>query len=137
MARTVTDTEKSARYDVLKQMLEERRREIQDKLRQVRETVPAVADEVQDAEERSVADFVREMEFAIVEMQSETLQKIDEAIQHLEAGTYGTCAECGTEIVAARLKALPFATLCVSCQERDEARTAAERAATTRTSTLL
>jgi DnaK suppressor protein len=136
MARTtahITDTE---RHAVLKQMLGDRRREIQEKLRQVRETVPAVADEVQDAEERSVADFVREMEFAIVEMKAETLERIDEAIQRLEDGTYGTCAECGTEIVEARLKALPFATLCVSCQEAEEARAAAERPAPRSLSTL-
>src|SRR6185503_2070516 len=108
MARQTNDTTHSERHAVLKGMLEDRRREVQEKLRQVRETVPAVADEVQDAEERSVADFVREMEFAIVEMKAETLQKIDGAIQRLESGNYGTCAECGTEIAAARLKALPF-----------------------------
>jgi DnaK suppressor protein len=128
MARATTDITDRERYAVLKQMLEERRREIQDTLRQVREAVPATADEVQDAEEKSVADFVREMEFAIVEMKAETLGRIDEAIQRVEEGTYGTCADCGREIAEARLKALPFATLCVSCQEAEESRAAAERA---------
>ena len=42
---------------------------------------------------------------------------------------YGECAECGTEIAEARLKALPFATLCVSCQEREESEQADVREA--------
>ena len=113
----VTDRE---RYQVLKTMLEDRRQEIQDKLRSLRETLPVEATTVKDAEEQSVDDFVQEMDFALMQMKAESLGKIDEAIRRLEAGVYGECAECGTEIAAARLKALPFATLCVSCQEREE-----------------
>jgi DnaK suppressor protein len=116
-SKGVTDHE---RYQVLKLMLEDRRREIQDKLRSLRDTLPVEAATVKDAEEQSVDDFVQEMDFAIMEMKAESLGKIDEAIRRLEAGVYGVCAECGTEIAEARLKALPFATLCVSCQEREE-----------------
>jgi len=108
------------RFEVLKSMLEDRRREIQDKLRSLRDTLPIEAATVKDAEEQSVDDFVQEMDFAIMEMKAESLGKIDEAMRRLEGGVYGVCAECGTEIAAARLKALPFATLCVSCQEREE-----------------
>ena len=68
----------------------------------------------------STPDPSREIEFALMEMKAESLGKIDEAIRRLEAGVYGVCAECGTEIAEARLKALPFATLCVACQEREE-----------------
>jgi RNA polymerase-binding transcription factor len=113
----VTDRE---RYQVLKSMLEDRRREIQDKLRSLRETLPTDATTVKDAEEQSVDDFVQEMDFALMEMKAESLGKIDEAIRRLEAGVYGECAECSTEIAEARLKALPFATLCVACQAREE-----------------
>ena len=108
------------RFRVLKTMLEDRRGEIQDKLRSLRDTLPVEAATVKDAEEQSVDDFVQEMDFAIMEMKAESLGKIDEAIRRLEAGAYGVCAECGGEIAEARLKALPFATLCVSCQEREE-----------------
>jgi DnaK suppressor protein len=117
----VTDRE---RFQVLKTMLEDRRREIQDKLRTLRDTLPVEAATVKDAEEQSVDDFVQEMDFAIMEMKAESLGKIDEAIRRLEAGVYGVCAECGAEIAEARLKALPFATLCVSCQEREESQQA-------------
>ena len=117
------------RYDVLKGMLEERRLEIQQKLRSLRETLPAEADNVRDAEEQSVDDFVQEVDFALMQMKSETLRKIDEAIQRLEDGSYGACVECGEEIAAARLSALPFAERCRSCQELKESHEAEEREA--------
>ena len=54
--------------------------------------------DVQDAEEQAVTDFAKDMEFALVQMKADTLGRIDEAMRRLEAGTYGECAECGTEI---------------------------------------
>jgi DnaK suppressor protein len=101
-------------------MLEDRRREIHDKLRSLRETLPAEVVEVKDPEERSVADFVQDVDFALMEMKSATLAKIDEALYRLEHGRYGVCDECGEEIGEARLKAVPFAGLCRDCQEQAE-----------------
>lgn len=106
---------------ILRRMLEERRREIHDKLRSLRETLPAEVQEVRDVEEQCVADFVQEVDFALMQMKSETLRKIDEALRRLEQGRYGACALCDTEIAEARLRALPFADLCRDCQEREEA----------------
>jgi DnaK suppressor protein len=120
------------RYESLKQMLEERRQEIVDKLRTIREAMPDQRLDVQDAEEQAVTDFAKDMEFALVQMKADTLSRIDEAMRRLEAGTYGECAECGTEIADARLKALPFAVLCRDCQEREEMRTAEENKAVLR-----
>lgn len=122
--KSITDRK---RFEVLKGMLEDRRREIHEKLRSLRETLPEEATVVKDAEEQSVDDFVQEVDFALMEMKSETLAKIDEAIHRLEDGSYGVCGDCRAEIAEARLTALPFAALCRSCQENEEARTALER----------
>jgi DnaK suppressor protein len=117
------------RYLLLKGMLEERRREIHDKLRSLREAFPLEAHDVRDAEEQSVDDFVREVDLALMQMKSETLKKIDQAITRLENGSYGRCQECGQEIAAARLQALPFALLCRDCQAETESRVRHEREA--------
>lgn len=45
------------------------------------------------------------------------------ALRRVQDGTYGTCAECGQEIPARRLEALPAATLCTACQAAHERRT--------------
>lgn len=120
------------RYAVLMSMLEDRRRDIQDRLRSLRETLPAQVAEVKDAEEQSVQDFVQDVELALMEMKSETLAQIDEAVRRLQAGVYGICANCGREIAEARLKALPFATLCLECRESVEEARASERSQETR-----
>ena len=120
------------RHQALMGMLEERRQEILDKLRTIRESMPDQRLDVQDAEEQAVTDFAKDMEFALVQMKADTLSRIDEAMRRLEAGAYGECAECGTEIPAARLKALPFAVLCRDCQEQEEMRTAEENKAVMR-----
>lgn len=117
------------RYQLLRGMLEDRRREIHEKLRSLRETLPAEASEVKDAEEQSVADFVQDVDFALMQMKSETLARIDEALRRLEGGGYGECAECARPIAAARLRALPFATLCRACKEQEERRDAELRSA--------
>jgi DnaK suppressor protein len=128
MARKTRSVDKK-RYRVLKEMLGERRREVQEKLRSLRETLPAEAGVVRDAEEQSVDDFVTEVDMALMQMKSETLSRIDQAIVRLENGTYGLCQECEGEINAARLKALPFAALCRDCQEDKESTVRAEREA--------
>jgi DnaK suppressor protein len=118
---------KDERYVLLKNMLEERRRDILDKLRSLRESLPVEIGEVRDTEEQSVDDFVQDVDFALMQMKAETLRKIDEALQRLEHGTYGTCADCEQDIPAARLRALPFAALCRDCQEGQEEREAESR----------
>jgi len=117
------------RYVLLRSMLEERRREVHDKLRSLRETIPVDAADVRDAEERSVDDFVTEVDFALMQMKSETLKRIDQAMSRLDQGTYGRCEECNREISANRLAALPFAALCRECQENAESTARAEREA--------
>lgn len=45
-----------------------------------------------------------------------SLNLVEDALQRIAAGTYGRCGRCSTEIDFARLKAMPQATLCMSCQ---------------------
>jgi len=79
---------------------------------------------VLDQGESSEVDIQEDIEFALIQMKSETLNKIDAALRRLEEGTYGDCFECGDEISEARLRALPFA---VRCKDFEEARETAEQ----------
>lgn len=49
-----------------------------------------------------------------------TLKQIDAALARLHAGGYGLCSSCSKAIPLARLHAVPFATLCVPCQQQSE-----------------
>jgi RNA polymerase-binding protein DksA len=44
------------------------------------------------------------------------LAHVNEALERIEDGSYGTCSNCGKPINPARLDALPFSTLCINCQ---------------------
>jgi DnaK suppressor protein len=113
-------TTEDRRFEVLSQMLTDRQAEIRNKLRSLREVLPSAVAQVKDAEEQSMEEFVLGMDFALMEMESETLRKIDDALLRLEEGSYGVCSECDQAISEARLKALPFASLCRDCQEEAE-----------------
>jgi DnaK suppressor protein len=120
------------RYAELKSILEERRREITDqvqgKIRDVRSegaNSPNVG--VLDAAESSEADIQDDIEFALIQMKTETLTKIEEALRRLEEGTFGYCFECGEEISERRLRALPFAVRCKDCEEAREVAQQRER----------
>jgi DnaK suppressor protein len=64
----------------------------------------------------------RELEFALDERETFELAQIDEALQRIEAGTYGQCVDCGADIPAARLHAAPEAARCIACQDKLEHR---------------
>jgi RNA polymerase-binding protein DksA len=57
---------------------------------------------------------------ALVQNEENLLEQIDDALAGIENGTYGKCAGCGKEILAARLEAIPYATRCVPCESRKE-----------------
>ena len=132
----------NSRYDELKGILEERRREImsevQGRIRDQREADAwGKVHEVLDAGESSEADIQEDIEFALIQMKAETLQKINEALARLEDGKYGFCFECGDEIAEQRLRALPFAVRCKDCEEAREVAEQRERSSQRRGSSSL
>jgi DnaK suppressor protein len=122
-------TLKSKRYVELKKMLEERRCEL---LGQVKDKICGVRAEGHervgmDDAERSEVDVQEDIELLLIQMKSDTLDKVDAALRRLEAGTYGDCFECDQEISEARLRALPFAVRCKDCEEARETAEKRER----------
>jgi DnaK suppressor protein len=130
-----------SRYADLKTMLDDRRRElqaeVQGKMRGAREegSWGGKLNEVLDAVESAEADIQEELEFALVQMKSETLNKVNDALVRLEQGSYGNCFECGEEIAEKRLRALPFAVRCKDCEESKETAEQRERQLTARRGT--
>jgi DnaK suppressor protein len=120
------------RYNELRSILEERRAEIagemKDKIRNVRtEATFTGAHRGADTSETTEADIQDDIEFALIQMKAETLNKIAAALTRLEEGTYGYCYECGDEIAPQRLRALSFAARCRDCEEIRETELNRER----------
>jgi DnaK suppressor protein len=139
-AATITDSPRS-RYAELRQILEDRRRdivrEVQGRIRGVRAEGSEKPHEVMDQGETSEVDIQEDIEFALIQMKAETLNKINEALSRLEEGTYGNCFECGEDIAEQRLRALPFAVRCKDCEEARENAQKRERLAQRRGSSNL
>ena len=66
--------------------------------------------------------FEQAKNLAVGDCLRSSLDKVERALDKVEDGTYGICEHCGQPINPARLAALPYATLCVSCQTRAERR---------------
>jgi DnaK suppressor protein len=49
------------------------------------------------------------------------LQAIEEALQRIEHGTYGVCRDCGEQVAVARLRAIPWTRVCITCKEKQKA----------------
>ena len=61
-----------------------------------------------------------DMAARIAEADSVKIDQIEEALQLVRSGDYGKCQRCEDKISRRRLKAIPFATLCIDCKEEEE-----------------
>jgi DnaK suppressor protein len=75
-----------------------------------------------DLADRASSETDRSIELRARDRQRKLIAKIDAALERLDAGTYGYCAETGEPIGVKRLDARPIATLSVEAQERHERR---------------
>lgn len=73
-----------------------------------------------DIVDRANNSYNRELMFALSDTERHQLMAVDEALQRLEAGTFGKCLNCGREIGEKRLEAVPWARYCIDCQELSE-----------------
>ena len=67
-------------------------------------------------------NFEQEFTLSLMENNGVTLSQIESSLERIEDGTYGQCEECGVRIPKNRLKAIPYATLCIRCAEQQEQR---------------
>jgi DnaK suppressor protein len=66
------------------------------------------------------ATFERERDLSLSNNLRDLMDRIDKALAKMEQGTYGLCDRCGRPIEKARLKALPYANLCLKDKQAEE-----------------
>ena len=116
----MTDT--TTRNRDLRLILSTRQHEMQDDVqKRIHRGRTSHTNEVGDTVERSDADVQDGMDVALLQMRTEALVRVDQALRRLDAGEYGVCFECAEEISERRLRALPFAVRCQGCEEAREA----------------
>lgn len=103
--------------DILKAKLAE----VEKRLRQEKESL--VTGACPDELDQVVAMAARDTEVCQINNLSTTRMQILEALQRIQEGTFGYCQGCDEPISQKRLKALPWALLCISCQQEAEQKT--------------
>jgi len=73
-----------------------------------------------DFADSGTATFEREKDLSLDRNIKDLLFRVDKALKHIEKGTYGRCIVCGKDIDPARLKAVPYADLCIECKKKEE-----------------
>jgi RNA polymerase-binding transcription factor len=66
------------------------------------------------------ATFERERDLSLVNNLRDLMERIDKALATIDEGTYGLCDRCGRPIEKLRLKALPYANLCIKDKQAEE-----------------
>jgi DnaK suppressor protein len=114
--------------DELKQRLLEERRDLQAQYEELEASTFAsnqsdLTGEMSFDEEYAdagTATFERERDLSLVNNVIDLMERIDRALQKIEEGTYGLCERCGKPIEKLRLKALPYANLCIKDKQAEE-----------------
>ncbi len=67
-------------------------------------------------------NYDREFSLGIASEERQIIYELDDALKKIDEGTFGVCEECKSPITKSRLKAIPYARLCLKCQEKREQR---------------
>ena len=107
--------------DMYKQRLLAKERELEGEIAQLKtDAVESRTGEVEDPIDAVTSAQGQATAFEERSMASDTLTAVRDALQRIEEGTYGRCIDCGEEIGAARLNAVPWTPYCVRDQEKHD-----------------
>ena len=112
---------KRDRLEVIRERLLSQRQELLDLYKHDLRVGQQSSDEAsEDIVDRANNAYQREFMFNLSGSERRLLRQVEEALERLDQGGYGTCDHCGEPIGSKRLKAIPWARYCVDCQEKEE-----------------
>lgn len=110
--------------EAMRESLSRMKKELLDQLITASADFRAIVEEMDPKDFVDVAsdDIDRKMLEALGSQDIKRLKQIDSALVRIEQGRYGVCAKCSKKIPTERLKALPYAVMCIDCQKDEERR---------------
>jgi DnaK suppressor protein len=109
------------RLEFFRHLLQERLEEILGEADKTRNDMTGSASPFPDPTDRASLETDRNFTLRIRDRERKLIAKIREALDRIDAGTYGFCELCGGEIAEKRLIARPVTTMCIHCKSRQEA----------------
>jgi DnaK suppressor protein len=74
----------------------------------------------QDIADKAANSYTKEFLFSLSNTERNLLQMVDDALLRIDERRFGVCASCGEEMNPKRVEAVPWARLCLACQEKQE-----------------
>jgi DnaK suppressor protein len=103
-----------------KLLLEQREKLVGNADRTLKEDMAVDSNDLPDEVDLASAEYNQAFTFRLRDRERFLLNKIDQALRKIEAGSFGTCEECEEPIDPRRMKARPVTTLCIRCKEDQE-----------------
>ncbi len=118
----------SSSRDMEKKKLDSFRKKLEERQLALRKTVSrteedgriADQDSAQDIADRAANSYTKEFLFSVSNNERQVLNMVETALQRIREGSFGECVNCGSEINAKRLEAVPWTRYCIACQEKKE-----------------
>jgi DnaK suppressor protein len=109
------------KLDTFRKRLEERQQALRKTVSRTEED-GRIADQeaAQDIADRAANSYTKEFLFSQSNNDRQLLNMVESALQRLREGSFGECINCGNEINAKRLEAVPWTRYCIECQEKKE-----------------
>ncbi|MFC2056592.1 TraR/DksA family transcriptional regulator [Chloroflexota bacterium] len=111
-------------FEQLRSRLESEQKRLLEELEQLKANIRPTEERREGSpfgkrEEEATESLELEKRLALEKQVTDHLAEIEHALGKFEEVTYGLCDSCGQPIAPARLEALPQASLCVSCKEKN------------------
>ena len=109
------------KFEAFKKRLETRQQELRRTVSRTQaDGRSADEDTAQDIADRAASSYTKEFLFSQSNNERQLLQMVDKALARIREGSFGECINCGKEINAKRLEAVPWTRHCIECQEKLE-----------------
>lgn len=107
-------------FEKVRLVLIDRKRELEAAIAQLQTENESVSSQAQDPGDQAISAAFESLKSSLHNNEYEEYKMIEKALEMIDAGTYGLCADCGQPISEKRLQSYPNATRCIVCQEAAE-----------------
>jgi RNA polymerase-binding protein DksA len=112
----------AVKYEQLKKQLISERTRLEEELEEVSEAPGASVGYGNHMADDATLAYEQTKALAVKQNAMWLLVQVREALKRFEQGTFGVCENCGQSIDPARLKAIPYSALCISCAQGNKRR---------------
>ncbi len=119
--RSKGDTLNKQERERYKKKLLERKQELNHKLSEFySESKEMETEMAKDLGDKAESSYTKEFLLSLSDTERKQIALVDKALKRVETADFGICESCGVNIGKKRLNVVPWAPLCIACQQKEE-----------------